>query len=82
MNKVNEIKALIETFSPTGLEIWAQHIWEQLYCYRPMNNDVDHRNDKILSDLWRHAIKLHAERGHGWVGKNCSTMNAGQNAWL
>lgn len=82
--KVEEIKALVETFSLTGLKIWGQYLWEYLFF-----KDLDRERLKskarfqIVQDLWNHACQLYSQQvpGQNLIG-SCYMKNMGKYPWL
>jgi len=59
MNKLDQIKSSVETFSELGLKIWCQHLWEYRFFGELRRNDPNFTDQlKLVDDLYDHCAKI------------------------
>ena len=85
-NKITQIKSLIDSLSENSLKVWAQHLWEYLFC-KDLNRGDQGFDDKYqtIDELWNHLeATYHQKTGlpGNYVRTFCSMRKFNKYPWL
>jgi hypothetical protein len=85
-DKIKQIKSLIDSLSESSLQIWAQHLWEYLFC-KDLNRGDPGFDAKyqIIDELWNHLEKTYNKKTGlpgDWVRTFCSMRKFNKYPWL